>query len=200
MKQVEKLVLGPLGTNTYLLKEDGHCIIFDPASNPKKILEKTEGYTVDAICLTHGHFDHIQAVDRLVKELKCDVFISEYDEPLLRDSTKNMSASMGKPFEVNAKVKYYQSLTKIGQFDFEVIEASGHTKGSVLLLIDDLMFCGDVLFKEGIGRCDLFGGSFSQMKSTLKDVMKLTKDYKMYCGHGDDTTLYEEFKNNPYLF
>ena len=87
----------------------------------------------------------------------------------------------------------------MGNFEFEVMEASGHTKGSVLLMIDDLMFCGDVLFKQGIGRCDLYGGSFSQMKATLKKISKINKDYKIYCGHGENTTLYDEFKNNPYL-
>ncbi|WP_294562682.1 MBL fold metallo-hydrolase [uncultured Traorella sp.] len=198
MKEVIRLVLGNVFTNTYILKEADHCIIIDPAANPKRILKEVEGLCVDAICLTHGHFDHIQAVDPLVKQLHCDVYISEDDEEMLRDSKKNASV-MAEPFTVKAAVSHYQPVTKIGPFEFEVIEASGHTKGSVLLLIDDLMFCGDVLFKEGIGRCDLYGGSFSQMKATLKKIAKIDKDYKIYCGHGENTTLFEEFKNNPYL-
>lgn len=199
MKEVIKLVLGELQTNTYILKEDNHCIIIDPAGSYKRILASVEGLTVDGICLTHGHFDHIQAVDKLVKELKCEVYVSEQDECLLRDGYKNMSAHMGKSFEIKSKVKHYDSITKIGSFVFHVMEASGHTKGSVLLMIENIMFCGDVLFKEGIGRCDLFSGSFSQMKASLNEIMKIKEDYILYCGHGEDSTLFEEFKNNPYL-
>ena len=198
MKEVKKLVMGPVSTNTYILREKGHCILFDPAANPKRILEAIHGDHVDAICLTHGHFDHIQAVDALVKQLHCDVYISEDDEELLRDSKKNASIMLN-PFTVRCSVKHYQRVTRIGQFEFQVMEAGGHTRGSVILMIDELMFCGDVLFKDGIGRCDLYGGSFSQMKATLKKIAKISKDYKVFCGHGEDTTLFEEFKNNPYF-
>lgn len=199
MKEVIKLVLGALQTNTYILKEENHCIIIDPAGSYKRILNAVEGLTVDAICLTHGHFDHIQAVDKLVKELKCDVYISSEDECMLRDGDKNCSSLMGLPLVIKSKVKHYDTITKIGSFEFNVMEASGHTKGSVLLMIENIMFCGDVLFKEGIGRCDLYGGSFSQMKATLNEIMKINKDYILYSGHGEDSTLFEEFKNNPYL-
>ena len=199
MKEVIKLVLGALQTNTYILKEENHCIIIDPAGSYKRILNAVEGLTVDAICLTHGHFDHIQAVDKLVKELKCDVYISLEDECMLRDGQKNCSSLMGLPLVIQSKVKHYDTITKIGLFEFNVMEASGHTKGSVLLMIENIMFCGDVLFKEGIGRCDLYGGSFSQMKATLNEIMKINTDYILYSGHGEDSTLFEEFKNNPYL-
>ena len=199
MKEVKKLVVGALSTNSYLLIEDNHCIIVDPGANPKRILENVQGLIVDAICLTHGHFDHIKAVDALVKELKCDVYISEYDDEMLKDSRKNASILIGQPFTVNSKVKYYDTITKIRNFEFNVVEASGHTKGSVLLLIDNIMFAGDVLFQGGIGRTDLYGGSNSQMRATLNEISKLAKDYIVYSGHGEDTTLFEEFKNNPYL-
>ena len=199
MKEVRKLVVGALQTNSYLLIEDNHCIIVDPGANPRKILENIEGLIVDAICLTHGHFDHIKAVDALVKELKCDVYISEYDDEMLKDSNKNASVLIGQPFTVQSKVKYYDTITKIGNFEFNVLEASGHTKGSVLLLIDNIMFAGDVLFAGGIGRTDLYGGSYSQMKASLNEISKLSKDYIVYSGHGSDTTLFEEFKYNPYL-
>ena len=199
MKEVKKLIVGPLATNSYILKDNGHCIIIDPGANPKKILENVKDLIVDAICLTHGHFDHIKAVEPLVKELKCDVYISKYDEEMLRDSKKNESILVKDPFIVNCEVKHYDYITKIGNFTFDVMEASGHTKGSVLLMIDNYMFVGDVLFKQGIGRCDLYGGSFSKMKSSLKEIVKIQKDYIVFSGHGEDTTLFEEFKNNHYL-
>ncbi len=199
MKEVRKLVVGALQTNSYLLIEDNHCIIVDPGANPKRILENVNGLTVDAICLTHGHFDHIKAVDALVKELKCDVYISEYDDEMLKDSKKNASVLIGQPFTVQSKVKYYDSITKIGNFEFNVLEASGHTNGSVLLMVDNIMFAGDVLFAGGIGRTDLYGGSYSKMKASLNEISKINKDYIVYSGHGEDTTLFEEFKNNPYL-
>lgn len=198
MKEVRTLVMGPVLTNTYILSENGHCLIVDPAANLKRIQEAVQNLQVDAICLTHGHFDHIQAVDALRKIYQCDVYISEYDEELLRDSHKNAS-DMLKPFTIAAPVKYYTDQTQINSWNLEVIEAPGHTKGSVLLICDDLMFCGDVLFKEGIGRTDLYGGSHSQMKRSLDKINSLRKDYKVYCGHGESTTLFDEFENNPYL-
>ncbi|MGN1344348.1 MAG: MBL fold metallo-hydrolase [Traorella sp.] len=198
MKEVIQLILGPIATNTYILKEDNHCLIIDPAANPKKILDFVKDLIVDGICLTHGHFDHIKAVDSLKKELQCPVYISEYDEEMLRDSKKNASIML-KEFVIKSEVKHYQPITQIGPFQIHIMEASGHTLGSVILMIDDIMFVGDVIFKEGIGRCDLYGGSLSKMNATLKELSKINKDYKIYCGHGENTTLFEEFKNNPYL-
>lgn len=198
MKQVEKLIIGPVSTNTYLVKENNHCLIIDPAANPKKIIEHVQDCIVDAICLTHGHFDHIKAVDALQKYFKCDVYISSEDEEMLRDSKKNESILIDE-FVIQSKVKHYETITKINQFEIQVLFAPGHTKGSVLLMMDELMFSGDVIFKEGIGRCDLYGGSFSQMKASLENIKKLNIDYMIYPGHGESTTFYYEVKNNPYF-
>lgn len=196
--EVKKLVLGVFQTNTYIVLENNHALIIDPAANSKKILEWVNGYHVDAICLTHGHFDHIQAVDALVKELHCPVYISQEDEEMLRDSKKN-SSCMVKPFTVKSPVQHYQSTLSMGPFHLHILDTSGHTKGSVLLLINEWMFSGDTLFKDGIGRCDLYGGSFSQMKASLQKIQKMTKNYIVYPGHGDCSTLDDELKNNPYF-
>lgn len=193
--EVKKLMIGLLQTNTYLLIDHSHCIIIDPAANPKRILKEVQNLKVDGIALTHGHFDHIGAVDALTHQLGCDVFISEDDEEMLKDSKKNCSRDL----VVHSRVHHYKNETKIGTFVFDVMDAPGHTKGSVLLMIDQIMFCGDVLFKEGIGRCDLYGGSFSSMKSTLSKIKTLPHDYIIYPGHGESTTLHEELRINPYL-
>lgn len=198
MKTIETLVMGPFLTNTYLVKEDGHCLIIDPASNPRRIMEHVGECKVDAILLTHGHFDHIGAVDTLKKKLNCDIYISKEDEEMIYDAQKNASF-MVKPFILESKVRHYHNEHTIHSFHFEVLSTPGHTKGSVCIIMDDFIFCGDTVFKNGVGRCDLYGGSYSQIKNSIVNIKKLEKDYILYPGHDESTTLLSELENNPYF-
>lgn len=198
MKNIKTLVLGEMQVNCYLIEENGHVIIVDPGSTPRRILEAVDGKQTEAILLTHGHFDHIGAVDELVKKLNCPVYISEEDAPMLQDVRLNGSYMM-REFTVHTKPKHYTSHMKIGSFEFDVLPMPGHTLGSVCLCMEDVMFSGDVLFKEGIGRTDLAWASLSQMVNTCKALSAMTKDWIVYPGHGPSTTLFYEFEHNPYL-
>ena len=199
MKEVICLVLGNVSTNTYILKEKEHCIIFDPAANPKRILKEVGSCHVDAICLTHGHFDHIAGVDAFAKKYQCPVYINALDMPMLQDPTLN--SSFYHPVVVNSKAfPLKPGINQIGAFTLNAIDAPGHSEGSTLLIWDDNLICGDVIFQGSIGRTDLITGSNTKMIQTLHYIRNnLSPDLKVYPGHGDMTTLDQEFRLNPYF-
>lgn len=201
MKKIDTFVLGMVQVNTYLLWEDNHVLIVDPGSKSIKLQEtiaQGEGI-VDAIVLTHGHFDHIAGVDALAKKYGCPVYISELDAPLLQDVELN--ASFYDPIIVKTPAKTYRpGKNVIGAFTLQVIDAPGHSEGSVMLLWDDKLICGDVLFQGSIGRTDLPKGSNTKMIQTLRMIRNtLDANLIVYPGHGPSTTLDMEFKHNPYL-
>lgn len=199
------IALNPLQTNCYLLVKNNHCIIFDPSldsggdfSRLQKLIDPK--WTVDAIILTHGHFDHISAVDALVDVYGCPVYIHFNDEQYLYDSRKNASNLQGIDFVLKTKpITIVEGQLVIGEFEFEVVLTPGHTPGSITLFYDDLAFVGDCIFKDSIGRTDLVGGSMLAMRSSLAYFKSLTKDYKLLPGHGPKTTLSRELRFNPFL-
>ena len=196
--EVRQIVVGIYQTNCYLLIEDNHCLIIDPGKKAERIIEQIGDIKVDAICLTHGHFDHIGAVDELVNYYGCDIYIEKDDEKLIKNCPYNkMDGYTGK---ITHDVKYYKlGNMKIGHFDLNIIKVSGHTDGSVLLIYKDIMFAGDTIFKGSIGRTDLYSGSESKMHQSLKLIKELNLNLIIYTGHGENTTLEEELKYNYYL-
>ncbi len=201
MKKIDCFVLGMVQVNTYLLWEDNHVLIIDPGSKSLKIQETIDQQNaiVDGIVLTHGHFDHIAGVDAFVKKYQCPVYINELDMPMLQDA--NLNSSFYQPVIVNAKATALkQGMNQIGAFTLHAIDAPGHSEGSTLLIWDDNLICGDVIFEGSIGRTDLATGSNTKMIQTLRYIRNnLSSDLKVYPGHGNMTTLDREFRFNPYF-
>lgn len=196
--EIRKLTLGMYQTNTYLVIENNEVIIIDPVSKPERIQALlNENETIIAICLTHGHFDHIGAVDELVEIYKCPVYIHEDDYELTQDPEKNYSQT--KKIKLKSKLTYYTDHMKVGSFAFDVYHTPGHTKGSVCLKFNDALFTGDTLFKGSIGRTDLYGGNPQDMKQSLRFIRSLNVNYTIYPGHEEITNLFDELKRNPYL-
>ena len=182
------VVVGPLGTNCYILTEDGkNCVVVDPGDEPDAILSamEREGLGCAGILLTHGHDDHTGAVEELRRSTGAEVWISGEDAYRL-------------DFEPDHLVKDGEEI-KLGEMVFRVLAVPGHTEGSVLYLVDDVMLAGDTLFFRSIGRTDLPGGDWEQMKRSLQRIRAIGRDYLVLPGHGQTTSLMNELRRNPFL-
>ena len=195
MIEIHAIPLGMLQTNCYILTREGsrRCVVIDPGQQPQPLLDylQQNQLTVDAILLTHGHFDHVGGVRTLVAETDAPVYLNEADlalPPRMTDGPLYYTASYGEGSQVEAA-----GLT------FQVISTPGHTPGSVCLLTEDCMFSGDTLFAGSCGRTDFPGGSSQDMLSSLHRLSALDRDYRVFPGHGESTTLAREKQYNPYM-
>ena len=201
---VKPLVLGELRTNCYLIINDkGNCIVIDPADEKDKIISeiKSQNLSLKAILLTHGHFDHIMATNALKKEFDCPVIIGDADEEMLKDDLKNAAALLGMHVEkilADKKVND-KDVLDIDDFRIKVIATPGHTKGSVCYVLEDNIFSGDTIFFECVGRTDLYGGDAVKLMTSLKKLKDLEGEYKIFSGHGRETTLSYEKEYNLWL-
>lgn len=194
--------LGPVQANCYLVMENHHALIIDPADilpNLDEILNQND-CTLDAIVLTHAHFDHISGVDKIVNKFGCDVYLNPKEFDFLLDPDLNSSSAFYMDVTCNANAKpLIEGKNEIAGFEVEAIYCPGHSIGSTVLKIEDCLFTGDVLFQGSIGRMDLATGSVTSMKQSLKKLYQLDKDYKVYPGHGPTTSLSQEKKWNESL-
>jgi len=172
--------------------------MIDPGARGERILAMVDDYTVDGILLTHGHLDHIGAVDAIVAQKHCPVYCSTNDLKLLSDPRLNCSNQNN--IRVNSKViGIDEGEYQIGAFKVKVYATPGHTHGSLVFLIDDKLFTGDTLFKESVGRTDLPTGSASEMRNSLKLFLDFNPDMIIYPGHEGISTIGHELKANPYM-
>ena len=199
-----------MGANMYVLSSGKDIILIDPCVSPAKL--SGSDFSVKAILITHGHFDHITDADAYVEKFGCPVYISSGDKDMLSDPRKNHAASFGMDLSVNTTpvvfTKDIYSHTDFGidePFRLEIIKTPGHTSGSVCFLFTfpDMpekkwMFTGDTLFQLSIGRTDL-GGSDRDMRESLKLLSKMEDDIDCFPGHGERTTIGFEKKKNPYM-
>ena len=192
--KIYTLPLGQLETNCYLVADgDGVAAVIDPAAAPERILQtaRDSGLTIQAILLTHGHFDHVGAVAGLTQALRCPVWMHESELTLpeyLTDGPLYYTDGYGEGDTVTA-----------GKLNFSVLHTPGHTPGSVCLRCEDALFSGDTLFAGSCGRTDFSGGSGSEMCRSLRRLAQLPGDLAVYPGHGEATTLEREKRVNPYM-
>lgn len=191
---ITTLPLGYLQTNCYILHGDGdRALVIDPATDAARILDTLakQGLTLEAIALTHGHFDHVGAVKDLVAETDCRVFLCPEEQSLPRSITSG-------PLFYTDTYGEGDERTAAG-LSFRVLHTPGHTPGSVCLVFQEDLFSGDTLFAGSCGRTDLPGGDGATMSKTLRRLSQLEGNWRIWPGHGESTTLAEEKRYNPYL-
>ena len=149
---------------------------------------EASGFSVKKILLTHGHFDHIAAVDAIAEKTGAEIFICEHDVELLRDASKNAAKLFfGLDIHSDLPVTTVKNGDRIaiGSLEITVRETPGHTKGSVCYFADDVVFTGDTIFKDGYGRTDLYGGDYATLRVSLMELIPMLRGKKIYPGHGD---------------
>ena len=199
--EIHELVVGPLKTNCYIVTSDmNHAVIIDPGFDAEKIAAKIRelGAKPKFMLLTHGHFDHIGAVNALKKtfpEMKSVILAEDEDICLNPGLINNEIGVVTKPDMLFAD----GDIVKLDDLDFKFVATPGHTKGCACIIVEDKIFSGDTLFSRGYGRTDLYGGSTRDMKMSLKKIGAIEGDYEIYPAHGPHTTLKTEQYANPYL-
>ena len=193
---------GPLRVNTYfLVNEDGRAVVIDGGENYKKVkqVESEYGFKICAVLLTHAHFDHAGNAKKLQDD-GAKVYVSELDaKKLLNDD--NLGRDFGRNFEyLTADYTFTdgQELDVCG-IKIKALITAGHTDGSACFIVDNMLFTGDTLFLESVGRTDFKTGNREELIKSVKRLFDLDGDYVVYPGHQEFTTLSHERKYNGFV-
>lgn len=203
--KIEKIIEPYFGENMYILidEETKKCAVIDPGGASDKILNyiRANSLNLEYIILTHGHGDHIGAVNKIKSQTNVKVIAHNDEKELLNDNKKNLSYSMHcGPQQLDADI-YVNDKDKLelGNLKLSFIHTPGHTKGCMCIRVNDDMFTGDTLFAGSIGRTDLYGGDYRQIEKSLKKLSKFEDKVKIHPGHGPSSTLGIEKMSNPYM-
>jgi hydroxyacylglutathione hydrolase len=200
-----RLEVGELQTNCYIYysASSRHCIVIDPGGEADRILALIAGEKLLplAVVLTHGHADHVGAATALLARFRIPLWIHGEDEEEMRSETGQSLADM---FGVKLPPPAGRFLADgdtlaIGDQELKVIHSPGHTPGSILLYGEGLLFTGDTLFKEDVGRTDLPGGDEEKLRDSLVRIKGFPPRTVILPGHGEPSVLEHELRHNPYL-
>ena len=192
------------GSNCYILASGRSAAVVDPSVKVGEILAflADKGLELELILLTHGHFDHIESLDRLRDATLAPACIHKDDGEMLADGKKNAYEFF---FGHNKKWRPAERLLEngdkltLGNETVEVISTPGHSKGSICLLGKDLLITGDTLFANGYGRYDLHGGNVGKLSESLSSLRELDHDLTIYPGHGNTAKLGDALNNLMYF-
>lgn len=205
--KIGRMMIGSYQTNCYFLfrEETKKAIVIDPADNGKLIYDKLtqNGYSVEAILLTHGHFDHIWGSNELRELSGAKIYALDKEQTLCEDVSNNLSAMVGRAYTVVPD----EYVTDGAELEFDniklrVIATPGHTIGSCCYYCEKagILISGDTLFQESTGRTDFPTGSMSSIVRSIREKLFILPDEtKVYPGHGDSTTIGYEKKYNPFV-
>lgn len=203
MLNIHTLTLGSYQTNCYIVHtDDPHtCVIIDPGFDAPAILKKTveSGLSVDAILLTHGHFDHVGAVEEIVAATGCKLWMHESDWSQFPSPVTTFFYPLANCDFTEVQFCEDGEMIHAGGLDFQVLHTPGHTPGSVCFLCEEVLFSGDTLFARSCGRTDLPGGDPKQIRESLRRLAGLDSSLTVCPGHAESTTIALEKRYNPFM-
>lgn len=200
---IVKIVQGSLLTNSYIIThaKSKDSFILDPikpTGDIKKIISD-RNLNLKAVIVTHGHIDHIEGIH----DFNLPVMLHTEDVKYLKDNNLNLAVytdTLMAEGDLNIKILRDDEIINLGGVKLKVIHTPGHTPGSICLYFQNLLFSGDTLFFDGVGRCDLPGGNQDKIISSIKEkIFTLPDSTKVFPGHGPLTTIGREKKYNPFL-
>ena len=206
--EIKRLVLGLVRTNCYIVysEETKKAVIIDPAADSRRIMEEISGLGIvpEAILLTHGHFDHMLAAESLKNGYQIPICVHKADAELVKHPDLNCSQQflhMSYSISADEELEDGQNLRFLDGA-FTVLSTPGHTEGSCCYYAkeDNILFSGDTLFQESVGRTDLPTGSAAKLVNSIRErLFVLPEDTLVLSGHGGQTTIGEEKQYNPYV-
>lgn len=204
---IKKFHTGPLGVNSYVVsdEETKKGFILDPGGYKPEMANyiNENEITIEYIILTHGHGDHIGGVLDL-QSVFPDIKIAAGapEKSMIEDSRMNASEMiLGYPVSFSAD-RYLNDgeILSVGNMELKIFHTPGHTKGGICILLGDVLFSGDTLFQQSIGRTDFPGGSFEEIQKAIREKLyTLPADTRVLPGHMGDTTIGFEKENNPFV-
>jgi len=199
--EIYELAVGPLKTNCYIVaSEQNNAVVIDPGFEGDKIIAKVKAnnLNVEYVLLTHGHYDHIGAVDAVKKAFPgCKSAVMKADEDICKKPDLVLPGVV-KGIEPDMLLEN-GDIISVDELSFKFVSTPGHTKGSACIFCGGKMFSGDTLFSRACGRIDLFGGSAKEMRASLKLLGEMEEDFEVFPGHGVGTTMAIERYANQYL-
>lgn len=205
--EIQKFEVGPFLENTYLLTKNGQHLIVDPGFSSETEYQRVKEQMIGelkAVVLTHAHVDHVMGISRLRNDFEVPVYLCSEDRFLWGNfgSQAQMFGINQTGFGFEPEDLPSDGLFSIGDFEFECLYTPGHSPDHISLYFKDqeLVIAGDALFKESIGRTDLYKGNFELLAKSIKEKLYTLPDQtKVYPGHGPETTIAHEKQNNPFV-
>lgn len=191
---IKKIIAGQIETNSYIISKNNKAILIDLGGNPEEILKyiNKNKLKLEYILITHAHGDHISDINYIKTNTNAKIGLNKKDLALLKSEFNLQFGNYD-----NFKVDLYLENNQIIDFEnikIKIIDTPGHSPGSVCFYLEEenILFSGDLLFKQGFGRYDLPLSNYTNLKESLKKILKLPKETIVYPGHGDNTKIKNE--------
>ncbi len=193
--EIKHVTVGPLRTNCYIIISNDESLIIDPGGDPAKIISIAKKTKVKAIVATHGHFDHVLAAPVLKEKLGSEFWIHKNDVEIMKSYMTHMYI-----YGIPEPDKFVEEgdIILVGDTKWRILHTPGHTPGSICILnySNKIVFTGDTIFRGALGRTDLPSGDVNVLFDSLRKIFSLlTRDFVVYPGHGERTTLGEEYSH-----